>query len=1196
MKLKKLLFACIVFFSIQLTSQIGFQETIITGESYATRWPKEMITADVDGDNDLDIIVSGSGLKWYENIDGKGHFGEANLIQEGSSSDNFLRITDLDNDNDVDIVQSIGNKIKIFKNVDGFGNFQLIQTLEYGTNFKPGLIAVNDINVDGDKDIVLYYQYDSWPYEGRLLWLENDGSGNFVDSENIIQTFSEQVSVLAMGDVNGDQLDDIVVGYSGEKEIACLKNSGTNGGFESIVEFTTAYQSLNRIYLGDLDGDKDLDIATMSKNDEQIQWYENKDGLGDFGNEAVLFTGIDSPKYMSFSDLNGDELIDVVYTSGNEIKTHLNLGSGNFGNHIQITNKAYDARTVIVADLDGDSKNDILSASYEDDKVAWYRNVDNSGSFSNQLVIGRRAEFPFAVYPADFDGDGDIDLLTNSQHDAKLSWVENVNGKGFYSTQHIVTENPGTGNSTPYTYPLDVDGDNDMDIAVSHKGILKWYENTDGLGTFDVEHIINDQGSGATIIRAGDIDDDGDTDLIFGFYSANKIFWHENVNGVFGPERLIRSGGSSGSITSLEIADFNGDDKLDVIGSSFNTGMFLYYNSDGLGNFQKQQMSTFDSMKAIYPSDIDGDGDNDIIGVDNNGGGSFVAVAWYENDNGVFNKQHDISKLSIHGESIHSVDLDNDGDMDVLTASGHSNTSGKLSWYENIDGKGNFAERQIIHELFNNSIARYVNAADVDNDGDKDVLVAYGYFSNSSVSKVSVFKNLGENRGNFITGLVRLDENNDGCDGTDLPMSSFMISSISDSDSFATFPQKKNGFYNMALSEGTFTTRIENLPNYFTSSPVSKESDFTGFNTTEELNFCIQKVNEINDLNIAVYPSINEPRPGFDTTYKIVYKNFGSTALSGDIIFEFNNSKIQFLTSSEAIKSQTENTLTFSFDAIKPFETRIVNLNFNVFAPPVTNIGDVLTTKVSLVIPVTDATEKDNQFELNQDVIGSYDPNDIRVLEGDEILISEIDDYLHYIIRFQNTGNADAINVKVNHILDEKLDWKTMQLESLSHSGVVEVIGERNVNFVFDNIYLTDSTSDEPNSHGYIAFKIKLKNDVVVGNIINGVADIYFDFNPAITTNTVGTEIKEPTLSVSDIEKKSTTLFPNPSKDLLHIQSDIRIESFVVFDIHGRTVLSSKNIDETNKFNLDVKGLAKGVYILQVTSDNIKQSFKFIKE
>lgn len=267
-----------------------------------------------------------------------------------------------------------------------------------------------------------------------------------------------------------------------------------------------------------------------------------------------------------------------------------------------------------------------------------------------------------------------------------------------------------------------------MDIAVSHKGILKWYENTDGLGTFDVEHIINDQGSGATIIRAGDIYDDGDSDLIFGFYRANKIFWHENVNGVFGPERLIRSVGSSGSITSLEIADFNGDDKLDVIGSSFNTGMFLYYNSDGLGNFQKQQMSTFDSMKAIYPSDIDGDGDNDIIGVDNNEGGSFVAVAWYENDNGVFNKQHDISKLSIHGESIHSVDLDNDGDMDVLTASGHSNTSGKLSWYENIDGKGNFAERQIIHELFNNSIARYVNAADVDNDDDKDVLVTYGYF------------------------------------------------------------------------------------------------------------------------------------------------------------------------------------------------------------------------------------------------------------------------------------------------------------------------------------------------------------------------------------------------------------------------------------------------------------------------------------
>ena len=72
--------------------------------------------------------------------------------------------------------------------------------------------------------------------------------------------------------------------------------------------------------------------------------------------------------------------------------------------------------------------------------------------------------------------------------------------------------------------------------------------------------------------------------------------------------------------------------------------------------------------------------------------------------------------------------------------------------------------------------------------------------------------------------------------------------------------------------------------------------------------------------------------------------------------------------------------------------------------------------------------------------MGAYDPNDIQVVEGPEIAFEDVDNYLHYIIRFQNTGNFYAQKVVVTNELDDKLDWTTFQLESYSHPIRVELL------------------------------------------------------------------------------------------------------------------------------------------------------------
>ncbi|MEL6659515.1 MAG: T9SS type A sorting domain-containing protein, partial [Bacteroidota bacterium] len=226
-------------------------------------------------------------------------------------------------------------------------------------------------------------------------------------------------------------------------------------------------------------------------------------------------------------------------------------------------------------------------------------------------------------------------------------------------------------------------------------------------------------------------------------------------------------------------------------------------------------------------------------------------------------------------------------------------------------------------------------------------------------------------------------------------------------------------------------------------------------------------------------------------------------------------------------------------------------------------------------------------------VINSYDPNDIRVLEGEEITIEQADDYLHYIIRFQNTGTASAINIRVNNVLDDLFDWSSLQLESLSHPGRVEISDGNLVDFIFDNINLPDSTSNESASHGFIAYKIKPRENVVVGDVFSNKADIYFDFNPPIITNTATTEIVNP-VSVNELSVSSLRAYPNPAATVLTIEAVEVIRSVRVYDLNGRLIQDQS--PGTGIVSLDVTGWQAGLYFVQLSSDRETRTLKFVKQ
>jgi hypothetical protein len=92
--------------------------------------------------------------------------------------------------------------------------------------------------------------------------------------------------------------------------------------------------------------------------------------------------------------------------------------------HVIVRSETNGPRSACAADLDGDGDLDVLSASENDNKIAWYAN-DGTGRFGPQQVITTEADGAESVYAADLDGDGDLDVLSASARDDKIAWYEN---------------------------------------------------------------------------------------------------------------------------------------------------------------------------------------------------------------------------------------------------------------------------------------------------------------------------------------------------------------------------------------------------------------------------------------------------------------------------------------------------------------------------------------------------------------------------------------------------------------------------------------------------------------------------------------------------------------------------------------------------------------------------------------------------
>ena len=299
--------------------------------------------ADVDGDNDLDVLITGS-LDFFSNKisklytnDGEGNFAEVMNTPFDPISNGAVAFIDVDGDNDLDLLMTGSDEssmrlTKLYTN-DGIGNF----TQNMGTpfdNVSNSSIAFADVDGDNDQD-VLIAGGDS--FGGRLTKLySNDGSGNFTE---MLGTPFDNVhfSSIAFTDVDSDtDFDLIITGRTiGSSKIAKLYLNDGAGNFTEKIDTPFEAVENSAISLGDLDGDDDQDLLLTGINSQftSITKLYTNDGAGNFTEVSGNSLEGVADGSVAFADVDGDNDQDIVISGFNTItfdrvlKLYLNEGT-----------------------------------------------------------------------------------------------------------------------------------------------------------------------------------------------------------------------------------------------------------------------------------------------------------------------------------------------------------------------------------------------------------------------------------------------------------------------------------------------------------------------------------------------------------------------------------------------------------------------------------------------------------------------------------------------------------------------------------------------------------------------------------------------------------------------------------------------------------------------------------------------------
>ena len=336
-------------------------------------------------------------------------------------------------------------------------------------------------------------------------------------------------------------------------------------------------------------------------------------------------------------------------------------------------------------------------------------------------------------------------------------------------------------------------------------------------------------------------------------------------------------------------------------------------------------------------------------------------------------------------------------------------------------------------------------------------------------------------------------------------------------------------------------------------------------------------------------------RCGFTVPFWLNARNSGTLASNVEMKLILD-SQVSYVSASVTPDSldTVSNCFLWKFSDMKPLTNNKVKLFARM--PGVNSMGDKL--KYALYLTSKDGGVKYADTLVVEDSLTcAYDPNDKQVFPQRDLGGIYKGEKLKYKIRFQNTGNDTAINIKLIDTLSKNLDLSTLKILGSSHSLETHLNDVGVLTFFFDDIYLADSNTNEPESHGFVDYEVSPKSSLVLGDEVENTAYIYFDFNPPIVTNTTYNVRTKRPVGISSNTKVSDhiAIFPNPMDDQLYIRFDNERDRLVeVTNAVGVRLYSTTSRGKL--VDLETSEWSTGIYMIRVSEGENTEVFKVIKE
>ncbi len=405
-----------------------------------------------------------------------------------------------------------------------------------------------------------------------------------------------------------------------------------------------------------------------------------------------------------------------------------------------------------------------------------------------------------------------------------------------------------------------------------------------------------------------------------------------------------------------------------------------------------------------------------------------------------------------------------------------------------------------------------------------------------------------------------------------------------------------NGNFTQYLPDGAYTIQenFQAQSNYILTSDSA--TFHVNLNQSNASNLNFGAFTDANQDSVVVNFTPGLVRCNTTVNNWITITNYSVFPFTGDVNLQFDDSVTFSFNNIQGILNG--NTATWHIDSLAPFQS--ITISFITANPTVSFIINNPTGTIDYALSVTNPSvlySSNHSFNL----LCSYDPNFKEVnppgvgFQNHTLQNTPFE----YTLHFQNMGNDTAFHVLVTDTLSSILNPETFEYIAASHTVNITRIGNI-LKFDFPEINLLPKSMNEPLSQGFVKFRIKTFENLPDYTVLTNTANIYFDFNPPVITNTsLNTLVYELDVNVDELSNlnNQVLIYPNPAKNILTIDTqNISIENCIILNTLGQTVYNSANeINANHKIQLNISNLRAGVYFVKVRSSNGFYNAKFIK-